>query len=90
MRDRSRPRHPIGRRRLYRGPCRSVDEFEAAAAVLREKRPAIVALVDGLRDLDAGARADMKTYLDRFFRTIERPASIKRQFVDGCTPLPTM
>jgi hypothetical protein len=76
--------------RLYRGPCRSVDEFEAAAAVLREKRPAIVALVDGLRDLDAGARADMKTYLDGFFRTIDRPASIKRQFVDGCTPLPTM
>jgi hypothetical protein len=76
--------------RLYRGPCRSVDELEAAAAPFRDKRADLLALVDGMRDLDAGARSDVKSYLEGFFRTIERPASIKRQFVDGCKPAPTM
>jgi len=76
--------------RLYRGPCRTADELEAAASVLREKRPAILALVDGINDLDSGARSEVKSYLEAFFKTIERPTSIKRQFVDGCKPVPTM
>ena len=76
--------------RLYRGPCRTVDELEAAASMLREKRPDILALVDRTSGLDSGARSEVKNYLESFFKTIERPASIKRQFVDGCKPLPTM
>jgi len=50
----------------------------------------VLALVDGMKDLDSAARGEMKGYLDSFFRTIERPASVKRQFVDGCRPSPTM
>jgi hypothetical protein len=32
----------------------------------------------------------VKDYLESFFRTIDKPASIKKQFVDGCKPNPTM
>jgi hypothetical protein len=76
--------------RLYRGPCRSADDFDAAAESFRARRDDMMTLLDSMRDLDAGARAEAKDYLDGFFKTIERPASIKRQFVDGCKKAPTM
>jgi len=76
--------------RLYRGPCRTVDELEAAASAFRGKRADMLALVDGMKDLEPEARGEMKNYLEGFFRTIERPANIKRQFVDGCRQAPTM
>src|SRR5262245_51101645 len=76
--------------RLYRGPCRTVDEMDTAAAPFREKRAEVLGLVEGMRDLDSGARSEMKSYLESFYRSIERPASIKRQFVDGCKANATM
>ena len=76
--------------RLYRGPCRTADEMETAASAFRGKRADMLALVDGVKDLDGESRGDVKSYLDGFFRTVERPASVKRQFVDGCKPTPTM
>jgi hypothetical protein len=76
--------------RLYRGPCRTTEELDAAAAPFRAKRAETMALLDSIRDLDATDRRDAKEYLEAFFRAIERPASIKRQFVDGCKPEPTM
>jgi hypothetical protein len=47
-------------------------------------------LLESMRDLNPQARAEAKDYLESFFRTIERPDSIKRQFVNGCKPQPTM
>jgi len=76
--------------RLYRGPCRSADDFEAAAESFRARRADMFTLLDSMRDLENGPRAEAKDYLESFFRTIERPASVKRQFVDGCKPAPTM
>ena len=76
--------------RLYRGPCRTTEEFDAAAAPFRDKRADIMALLTSLKDLDGAARAEIKDYVEGFFRTIDKPASIKKQFVDGCKPQPTM
>ena len=76
--------------RLYRGPCRTTEEFEAAAAPLRDKHKDMLALVDSIKDLDSNSRSEVKDYLESFFRTIDKPASIKKQFVDGCKPNPTM
>ena len=76
--------------RLYRGPCRTTEEFGAAAAPFLAKRRDIMTLLDSLGDLNSTARAEMKDYVESFFRTIDKPASIKKQFVDGCKPQPTM
>ncbi len=76
--------------RMYRGPCRTTDEFDAAAAPFRAKQADMLALVASMRDLDQDARREVKDYLEAFFRTIDKPASIKKQFVDGCKPTPTM
>lgn len=76
--------------RMYRGPCRTTDEFDAAATAFRAKRTDMLALVDSMRDLDLSMRGEVKRYVEGFFRTIDKPASIKKQFVDGCKPLPYM
>lgn len=76
--------------RLYRGPCRTTEELDAAAEAFRAKRADMLSLVDSMRDMDASGRTEAKDYLEGFFRAIDRPASIKRQLVDGCKPGPTM
>ena len=76
--------------RLYRGPCRTTDEFDEAAESFRAKRADMFTLLDSMRDLAPLARGEAKNYLEGFFRTIEKPDSIKRQFVNGCKPQPTM
>jgi hypothetical protein len=76
--------------RLYRGPCRTTDELEEAAQAFRSKRADMFTLLESMRDLDPLARGEAKNYLESFFRTIERPESIKRQFVNGCKPHTTM
>jgi len=88
------PDHRLGLRsvtdRLYRGPCRSADEFDAAAAPFRARRTDMLALVDAMRDLEQGTRSEMKEYVEGFFRAIDRPASIKKALVDACKQAPTM
>jgi hypothetical protein len=76
--------------RAYRGPCRTADEFEEAAAPFRGKKAQMLALIDSLKDLDSTARSEAKSYLEGFFRQIERPANVKKTFADGCKPQPTM
>jgi hypothetical protein len=76
--------------RLYRGPCRTADEFEAAVAAFRAKRADMVGLIDSMTDLDRDAREEAREFLESFFRSIEKPGAIKKQFVDGCKPAPTM
>jgi hypothetical protein len=76
--------------RMYRGPCRTTEEFDAAAAPFRAKRTEMLAFIDGMRDLEQPVRAEAKDYVEGFFRTIDKPASIKKTFVDGCKPQPTM
>jgi hypothetical protein len=76
--------------RMYRGPCRTTDEFETVASAFRGKRTDMLALIESLKDLDQTIRRDAKEYLEAFFRQIDKPASIKRALVDGCKPQPTM
>ncbi len=70
--------------RMYRGPCRSTEELDAAAAPFRARKADMLALVESMRDLDSSNRREVKDYIESFFRTIEKPDSIKKQLVDGC------
>ena len=76
--------------RLYRGPCRSVEELTTAATPFRAKKADMFALIDGQKDLAGSHRSEMKEFLESFFKAIETPESIKKNFVSGCKPLPTM
>jgi hypothetical protein len=76
--------------RLYRGPCRTVDEFEEAAQSFRAKRDDMLILLDSMKDLQAEARREARSFLEDSFRAIERPDAIRRQLVSGCKAQPTM
>jgi len=76
--------------RLYRGPCRTAEEFETSAAAFRAKRTEMLGLVESLPDVEHAARSEMKEYLESFFRAIDKPSSVKKTFFDGCKAKPTM
>jgi hypothetical protein len=70
--------------RLYRGPCRTVEEFNAAAEPFRAHKADMVAAIDSIGELSGMHKNEMKDYLESFFRRIATPQAIKRTFVDGC------
>ncbi len=76
--------------RLYRGPCRTVEEFDKAAAPFRAHRQEILAEVADMKELEPQHRARMKVYLDDFFKDIETADSLKKKFVNGCKAVPAM
>src|SRR5262249_23659495 len=76
--------------RLYRGPCRTVAEFDRAAERFRARQVEMFAVIDGQADLAPSGRTEMKDYLAGFFKTIERPSTIDKALVSGCRPQPTM
>ena len=69
--------------RLYRGPCRSREELDAAFADFHAKRDQIFAAVEST-GLAPAPKNEVSSYLKDFFSTIERPASVKRFFIDTC------
>jgi hypothetical protein len=69
--------------RLYRGPCRTLDEFIAAAEPFRARRAEMMAAIEA-SELNPTHKRDVKGYIESFFDRIETPQWIKRSFVDGC------
>ena len=70
--------------RLYRGPCRTVEEFNAAAEPFRAHQADMLAAIESMRELNATHKKEMKGYLESFFERIATPQWLKRTFVDGC------
>ena len=72
------------RDRAYRGPCRTVGEFEEFFARFRDRRPAIMSVYDSVPNLKPVYVGQARAYLDEFFRTIARPESITKAFIERC------
>jgi hypothetical protein len=78
------------RERLYRGPCRTLEELQPIVERFREKRPAVMTLLDSVPGLDSGSRRHARRYLEEFYEGIESPGAVKRALVDGCWERPGM
>jgi hypothetical protein len=76
------------RERLYRGYCRPDADMEALVALFTERRPAITELWSGFEWLDDGARRRALDYFETFYRTIETPATFRREVTRMCMSLP--
>ena len=72
------------RERLYRGPCRPVDEFKPYFETMKTHKAAMYALYDELPLFTDTSRKEAKAYLDEFFKLIEKPNDVKRHFLDTC------
>ena len=74
------------RERLYRGPCKTAAEFEPYFARFRAVKPAVMSLYDTIPELPQSYRNRSKSYLEEFYKTLDRPSEFKRTFVDTCKP----
>lgn len=72
------------RERRYLGPCRSAAELEPFMARLRAVRADVFRIFDDIPGMTESSRRNAQGYLDGFYRTIDRPADVKRAFIEGC------
>jgi hypothetical protein len=70
--------------RLYRGPCRTMEDVEPFLVAFRAKKADVMAVVDAVPDLDKTSRRKAREYLEDFYRTIEHTGSVKSQLVEKC------
>jgi hypothetical protein len=78
------------RDRLYRGPCRTVEELQPLFEKVRAVKADVLALYTTLPDLSPKYRRDSLSYLEEFYKTLDRPSDVKKAFVDGCDGRPYM
>ena len=77
--------------RVYRGPCRTLEEVEPVLAQFRTQKANIIALFESFPDLTREQKRDAKDYLEEFFRELDRPGEVKSIFVSGrCSTKSTM
>ncbi len=75
---------PSVKTRLFRGFCRTEEEFEKGFQEFRSRKEAFFALIDELPDLEPKIEANTKKYLNSFFDIINDPKLIKREFYRRC------
>lgn len=70
--------------RLYRGPCRTVDQVDAALAPFRAQQSRILALPNAIADLTPDSRESTRKFLNGFYDAVKDQRDLKRLFVDPC------
>ncbi len=78
------------RQRLYRGPCRTMDELAPVFQRYRDKQAAILGLYDTFPGLNDRYVRDTKKWLQEFFDLLNKPRELKFTFVDNCKAQPTV
>ena len=72
------------RERLYRGYCRSADQFAAIFARFNERKDAIYALYRSQVGADPKRMEQALRYYDDFYRVINDPRLARREFLQTC------
>jgi len=80
------PQLPIRsvRERLYRGYCQPDTVLLSVLARFRAAKDSIYALYRSVPDLSAREARQALDYFDAFYRIINDPAAVRREFVRGC------
>jgi hypothetical protein len=78
--------------RLWRGPCKTEADINAALTPFREKKAELLALPASLTPLglNDGSRKYTEKYLNEFFEIIENPNRLKKNLVSDCKTGPGM
>jgi hypothetical protein len=75
---------PNVRTRHYRGLCRHNDQLPAAAAHIRARREAILAIIDNETRLTDRNRRSARDYIEGFFAILDDAERFDRQIVQRC------
>jgi hypothetical protein len=73
------------RERLFRGECRSPEQLVPVLARFNELKDSMYALYRGQAGLDPGRVRQALDYYDEFYRTINDPRAVRREFTINCT-----
>jgi len=76
------------RERLYRGYCQPDSVLMPVLARFRAAKDSIYAAVRAVPDLREGDARSILSYFDDFFRAIDNPGTVQREFVRRCRALP--
>ncbi|MGH7607189.1 MAG: hypothetical protein ACREME_07605 [Gemmatimonadales bacterium] len=76
------------RERVYRGFCQPDSLLQSVLARFRAARESIYAAVRAVPDLEEREVRQTLEYFDRFYRTIDGPDAVRREFVRRCRRLP--
>ena len=70
--------------RLFRGQCRTMEEYKANFAFFKSKKSEIYALYENFEPLRNRRRKETLNYYDKFYKIIENDAMIRIEFIDRC------
>jgi hypothetical protein len=73
------------RERLFRAGCRRPEQLVATFARFNQLKYSIYALYRGQEGLDPGRVRQALDYYDEFYRTINDPRAVRREFMINCT-----
>ena len=74
------------RERVYRGICRTPQEWAPVLRKFRDQRTVLYAVYGTLPDLDAKYVKDTREYLDDFYKVIDSPGLVKAELINNCKP----
>jgi hypothetical protein len=72
------------RTRLFRGFCRSENEFEMAFQEFREREEDIFKTIDSVPGLSDRERQNVVKYMEQFFKVINNPKLSRNEFLNNC------
>ncbi len=72
------------RDRLYRGRCSHAAALDETLALFVARREALYALIDDEIELTSGSRNGMTRFLNHFYKTLDNPRAIDREFRRTC------
>jgi len=78
------------RDRAYRGPCRTVAELQPQFDKFRAIKSDVMAIYTTLPDFSEKYRRSALSYLEEFYKTLDKPSDVKKAFIDGCDDRPYM
>ena len=70
--------------RLYRGPCRTVAEWQPYLDKMKAAKPELLGVLDAVTGLSPSYRRGAKGYLEGFYKVIESPYNTKRDLIEKC------
>ena len=72
------------RDRLFRGPCRTADDWKPYFDRFKSEKPNFLNLIQTLPGLGPRFQRDATNYLEQFYRKLDRPFEVKRDIIDAC------
>ncbi len=84
----ARPQEILGigsvRDRLFRGYCRTQEEFEKTFSEFRKNKENIYRIYKSQQGLESKKLKQALEYIDEFFEIIDNPKLVKREFLEKC------